>query len=514
MRTEAIRVRSRCRSLQLLAAFLALAVAAAACEPSGDRADRLPPPQDIAIVVSIGDSFAAGEGAPPHIDVSAAEPWDFSERFGEYVPYSGRTIVGDLSRIITSDRAEPVTDLDAYDPVETIGGAATNAPACHRSPANARSLAFTGLILGNFYDLACTGATIDEGLLGDQLLETPEAGPNGRVIPPQLEQVADIGPSGDWILIVSIGGNDVGFADTVSCFMTFAPALCRYPDTDDFEALQDDLNTLADRIESGPGGSNGWTKPAEVIITTYPLPTRAGGRTCGRVDDWVGLVQSSDGALAFLEDSKRDELNLEEVDEDTPGREDLPTGEWSVGLDGQLRVTGFELDTGDIPILPLRGQLRNVSPSNYQEVEDRFIAPLNERIRTFAGIRGWRVADFTPEERGLWTNRGICAGTPWFNSVLSSQVVQGSFNGVIHPNCSGQLAWSATIHRALLEALIDLDVVHDPERLSPMTSAERRGVCGQARVRLTRGDPYPEASYLGPVAFSYSRDLLFRPVSG
>jgi len=191
------------------------------------------------VIVSIGDSIASGEGNP---DVRG------------------------------SINSEPIWSLPGTDQDKQ----------CHRSPKSGPAMAATLISEMNsqpvqFIHLACSGASIDQGLLG------PYSGIESGfpALPPQMEQARLLaGPSAD-ALLISIGGNDIHFSDIVKDCVIL-PAC--YNSTDILSQLDSDLKALynpfdtdsfdrlADSIKDNL--PEFWTDPEKVFITSYPDPTR------------------------------------------------------------------------------------------------------------------------------------------------------------------------------------------------------------------------------------------------
>ncbi len=125
------------------------------------------------VIVSIGDSLAAGEGNPNSFSLAGAV-W-------------------------------------------------SNTP-CHRSVNNGRRFASDRInnlagVSTSFFDFSCSGAGIDAGLLGPQTTDQPDANNGTRLA--QIDQVANFQRTGlnnqpiD-ILMISIGVNDANFAPVVT----------------------------------------------------------------------------------------------------------------------------------------------------------------------------------------------------------------------------------------------------------------------------------------------------------
>ena len=137
-----------------------------------------------------------------------------------------------------------------------------------------------------FIGLACTGAQIPVGLLGPFNPKTDDrVGP----VPPQIEQLkAKVGSGRIDLLLISIGGNDMGFANLIkNCaildsaqFIGFPGALCRQSQAvvktlrENQEALPGKYKRLAQELRTMDIGA--------VLISEYPDPTKgADGKYCG-----------------------------------------------------------------------------------------------------------------------------------------------------------------------------------------------------------------------------------------
>ncbi|MBX6381526.1 MAG: SGNH/GDSL hydrolase family protein [Microbispora sp.] len=127
---------------------------------------------DDKLIVSLGDSVAAGEGNPPWIDRRCHRS----------------AAAGGFRAALELERSDPRTSV-------------------------------------TFVDLACSGATIDTGLLGAYGGIDPRGGERRNPLPAQVAEaerlVKDRTPEA---VLLSVGANDIGFADVVAaCLM---PAHC------------------------------------------------------------------------------------------------------------------------------------------------------------------------------------------------------------------------------------------------------------------------------------------------
>jgi lysophospholipase L1-like esterase len=210
------------------------------------------------LVVALGDSYASGEGNPRNV-----EAW--LRQAGTFTPY------WDDDACHRSTRAAPAQAALTLE---------------KSSPATSVTLVF----------LACSGATVDRGILGAQV--------GARQSASQIEQATAIlgGRAADLVLL-SIGGNDVGFTSLLAtCALnancptvraTSAP-LSSYPTVQDgVQAKTATLPGSLDRIASCLGAApcvltDGRTVPgiplsanARVLPSLYPDITRAAdGQPC------------------------------------------------------------------------------------------------------------------------------------------------------------------------------------------------------------------------------------------
>src|SRR5207342_1297577 len=122
-----------------------------------------------------------------------------------------------------------------------------------------------------FLSVACDGAGVQKGLLG---VETTRDGT--AIAPPQLEQVRQVvGGRPIDALLVSVGGNDVGFADVIAaCARSSCGAMVRREVPGRLRTLGTDYRALVSAI--------GGLAPRQTYITEYPDFLRwSDGSLCG-----------------------------------------------------------------------------------------------------------------------------------------------------------------------------------------------------------------------------------------
>jgi lysophospholipase L1-like esterase len=339
-------------------ALAALAVLPAGCGGDGSDGETVAPTDHL--VVSLGDSVASGEGNP---DRAA----DFPRR------------------------------------------AEWTVRRCHRSMRSGHALAARRLIgpedPGRAVLLGCSGATVDEGLLG------PYAGiePDGTVERAQVEVLADLarGRSVDAVL-VSIGANDVGFSRIVQFCILNLGGPC-----------------WEDRFDPEPGEA-GPRVPLEEHVPQAIAALAQGYRRLHRAisaavpDERVIVVEYFD-----------------------------PTG-GAGGEDCEMFFGG-------------------VTRTESRWAREHILGPLNRQIRESAEDFGWRYVDGVDErfrehglcagpERWVVTAResifdlGIPLGGSPFDPQTHRELL-ASYKGTLHPNPEGHQATAELIFPVLEEVV-------------------------------------------------------------
>lgn len=348
------------------------------------------------LIVSVGDSYAAGEGNP---EVPGDPPqWaddgstqvtqqeidhDFAHRSG---------LAGPTQAALAIERADPHTSV-------------------------------------TFVFLAVSGASIDQGVVGEGEQKVGGDGTTGA-LRPQIDELIELmgcGPEDSTscrrtvdALLVSTGGNDIGFSFTLGSLIALDPVLVVNPIyqnlldnlladvADEIEALPVTFTRLAEAIED--------LAVDEVYLTAYPGSGSyaAGGRI----------------------------LTCDEV-----GGDLLP---------------GLEVDSQELDV-----------------VQEVLLGPLNDTLRAIAEDQSWQFVDghlpdfaahgycgSDPYAGGMFDGNPFPAEVPasppearWFRQAAESAAIQGggglfrperlATNGTFHPNEYGHQAYK----RALLSAM-------------------------------------------------------------
>lgn len=297
---------------------------------------------------------------------------------------------------------------------------------CHRSTYNGRFDAIErldnstdDLFAIEFIDVACSGATIDIGLLGAYRgIFTPNV--VNDPLDPQVDQVkrwVDRTPSKKLdALVITIGGNDVGFGKVVSKCLTGIEAPCN----EHFDLN----NLLAFGDPEGPGAI-GFNNLDEAYAR---LDRRI--RETFEPDPTIILVGYPD-PLRNEDEEFCDQFN----------------DRYAVrpNLSGELQPT-----TVIEHYLPLNAQIKFITKDESEWLFNNLVHRLNGTMESNAEELGWHFVGGLEE---LTRRHGYCSRQSWFNTLKDSDIRQGDYNGTAHPNNLGFLAYRETIVKALVEIL-------------------------------------------------------------
>jgi hypothetical protein len=296
------------------------------------------------LIVSIGDSLAAGEGNPHPPELF--ETPDEEDRSPTPRPNWKDT---PCHRSANSYSAQAALEMERSDPHTSV----------------------------TFLHFACTGATIEQGLIGSYA-------PQGTQIPAQTWQVTkaicrietsptepvclDASREVD-ILMIGVGINDIGFSGLIAqCLVINGMTGC-HQDLGVNTRLNSDLSRLPDLYTRLANDISKRFRVSDVLITEYPDPTHdEQGNYC---DTFGGLFST---------------ITREEA-------------KWA-----------------------------------YEQVLTR----LNREVQNAAAIHGWTyVGGVVPQ----FITHGYCAeSSRWFRTVEDSIAIQRDRKGALHPNTDGHLA--------------------------------------------------------------------------
>ncbi|MEO5341037.1 MAG: GDSL-type esterase/lipase family protein [Magnetococcus sp. MYC-9] len=295
---------------------------------------------------------------------------------------------------------------------------------CHRSlfsGFNQAVFAMTGqdrhhaTILLNF---ACSGAEVEKGLLSPYAgVDPPE---QAEPLPAQLYAAAALLCNGAYdrqthtcsgeprpadVVVLSAGGNDIGFADTVKRLL-----LRSYTD-----------EGCVERLIVPPGG---FTERNERLLQSY-----------------ARLRKELQGQLA-----PRQVLVMEYPDP----THHQPDRFGEVGLLCRNRTvnTGLRIVAN---ILSMGHSDLTITPQENRCAFRDILTPLNETVHSVSGTPDWRVV----EAVAGWESRGVCAPTTNYNwTEYAWEQLDG--HGLYHPNMSGQWYYRDALLPALRQAIAAL----------------------------------------------------------
>ncbi|WP_406333967.1 GDSL-type esterase/lipase family protein [Streptomyces zaomyceticus] len=225
-----------------LRALLALCTAAGLASVAAPAAHASPGTGPTA-VVTMGDSYISGE--------------------------AGRWLGNSLTNSGSRNGTDRAWTGSAYDPSRVYG---TTAGGCHRSDtAEVRS---AGPIASSLINLACSGATTKN------VFRASQGGQAYRGEAPQADQLAAVAASHDVELIaLSVGGNDLGFADIITtCATDYIVwySYCHDDQQDEVDARIDgamaDVGRSVDEIRAVMTGAGYSASDYRIVLQSYPSP--------------------------------------------------------------------------------------------------------------------------------------------------------------------------------------------------------------------------------------------------
>lgn len=384
------------------------------------------------VIVSLGDSYASGEGNPDVI------------------------LNGD------ADGPGPKWELNPQiDPA-----------ACHRSFNNSHRMAYSKIAeewpLQNnvnnnsfvvFRSFACSGASITHGIVGPQFraMKECEEGSVDWVYcdKSQLEMAEEFLDGEDIIdidvALISIGGNDLGFSTIIEACIT-PPIAGPF-----YQYSCDGHPSLHQMIKNGcPNGSPNpfcYKTTKHVGKKYYFKPQIVGMNSLpAKLDQMLSEVQ---------EKLEPDHIVLVGFPDPTRNSSGNFCHKWDdnfvVGNStaGSPQAGGTSLLFDPI-IVPVGASAKQIEGKESQWAFNSVVRPLNETLNQAASSAGNVTYLGGMEE--LTQNHGVCTnpGDRWFHSLKDSHFIQGDFFGTLHPNVAGHQAISELIADEL-RSLLDLE---------------------------------------------------------
>lgn len=313
----------------------------------------------------------------------------------EQEPAEGEHLIVSVGDSVASGEGNPASS----------GGRWLRPSRCHRAETSGPRIAAAELIAANpdsglrFISYACSGATIDRGLLGPfrpRRFQPAE--------PPQLDRVDELTPKASIdALMISIGANDVGFSKIV----TFCAGK---EDCEDSRAF-----APAER----------WAKEEHQPVPTLDVfVTR-------EITELRNRYERVDRQIPSEIDRNR-VLIVEYFD---------PT-RWPGG-------TQCAIFRGRVAPHPEEGL---VTTKESRWAHDQVLIPLNDAIHDAAAESGWTLVEQVDER---FDGHGICAPKEqrWVRTLGESLQMQHDHLGTLHPNEAGHRATAELIRSRLADVL-------------------------------------------------------------
>ena len=300
---------------------------------------------------------------------------------------------------------------------------------CHRSALAGQSLAAIAVEAADprtsvtFVSVACSGGTILRGLIGeDRGIEDIEG---AEPLAPQLEQIATlIGRREIDAVIVSIGGNDIGFGQILQSCITENP--CHNPPTTPDLIVPVLADILCNPLLVGIGAPDcsdylGGTE-GESALETFDRG----------IAELPGLFDMlNEGFSTYLPRLKPERIFFTEYPNLTRDEND--------------QLCAFDESS---PLTSLPG----FTESELSWAETELTQRLNQTIGGNTQRHGWNFIGGADSIFSRSTAHGYCAADPWIVQLTESATQQGDAFGTAHPNRAGHRNYADAIVLNLLDA--------------------------------------------------------------
>ncbi|MFD6179643.1 GDSL-type esterase/lipase family protein [Streptomyces goshikiensis] len=253
--------RARSRARRLAGAGMVLPLAVGTLLAAGTGTAAAGPGTGPTAVVSMGDSYISGEGGR----------------------WKGNSLTNSGNRTGT-DRAW--VSGSSYDPAKVYG---TTAGGCHRS--DSAEVKSAGAIADVAVNLACSGA------VSQNVFRASNGGVSYKGEAPQADQLAAVAASNNVkVIALSIGGNDLGFADIITdCALDFVlwNSYC-YDDQQagvdqKIDGVMAGVGKSVDEIRAVMRGAGYTDSSYRIVLQSYPSPIPRGAENRYTQSDWSRL---------------------------------------------------------------------------------------------------------------------------------------------------------------------------------------------------------------------------------
>ncbi|MFK0016114.1 GDSL-type esterase/lipase family protein [Streptomyces sp. NPDC091027] len=240
----------------------------------------------LTLTLSVGALLAAGTGtavAGPGTGPTAVVSLGDSYISGEAGRWKGNTLTNTGSRYAT-DRAW--TGGSAYDPARVYG---STAGGCHRS--DSAPVRSAGPVADVAVNLACSGAT------ADNVFRASQGGVPFKGEAPQADQLAAVAASHQVkVIALSVGGNDLGFADIIkNCAYDFIiwNSYChddqQYAVDQKIDAVMGKVAKSVDEVRAVMRAAGYADSSYRIVLQSYPSPIPRGAENRYTQSDWSRL---------------------------------------------------------------------------------------------------------------------------------------------------------------------------------------------------------------------------------
>ncbi|MGW6707495.1 GDSL-type esterase/lipase family protein [Streptomyces sp. NPDC054956] len=232
-----------------------------------------------ALVAAGAGTAVAGPGSGPTAVVSMGD----SYISGEAGRWKGNSLTNSGNRTGT-DRAW--VSGSTYDPGKVYG---TTAGGCHRS--DSAEVKSAGAVADVAINLACSGA------VSQNVFRASNGGVSFKGEAPQADQLAAVAASNNVkVIALSIGGNDLGFADIIKeCAYDFVlwNSYC-YDDQQagvdqKIDAVMADVGKSVDEVRAVMRGAGYADSSYRIVLQSYPSPIPRGVENRYTQSDWSRL---------------------------------------------------------------------------------------------------------------------------------------------------------------------------------------------------------------------------------
>ncbi len=355
---------------------------------------------------------------------------------------------------------------------------------CHRSGYSAQALAAWSIERRDprtsvtFIHLACSGGTIEEGLIGPY--SGAEYGPTP--IRAQVDKALElVGDREVDAVLVSVGGNDVGFAPQIIRCITQEP--CFAEDVDDLYINM--LESLGATDILRAMGLLGFCNTLEFLDDTI-LNVRSGeveplSSLCNGIVDEFSEISPETAATSF-DDLKQDlPLKYERLSRRLGEFPGVAGTTARSSTDQRIYITKYPNLTmdengdycdGTTDVADPLNSMPGISQQEFEWAYETLTSDLNEMVEQASDEHGWRLvggfgSEYETDELGigyLTQNHGICTANnqSWFRRVPDTFLMQKNHNGMIHPTITA----NRNIANAILDKLVE-DFYEDGDLQQP-----------------------------------------------